>query len=98
MIPYCSTTTTNGASRFTDAGAYSLLADQPTESGMSLTRADRFSGRRHNLMIEMIATHLGTCGFFFSSTPVTVYRNTGERDLIPAAQARATDLLQWLIT
>lgn len=58
---------------YADAGAYCLPADLPTESGEWVIRTDRFSGRRRDLFIETLDTHLGTHRLFVSPTPVTVY-------------------------
>lgn len=58
---------------------------------------DRFSGKRCDLPIEIIATHLETPVVHVSPLiAVTVYRITGEHDLLPASEVTATDILRLL--
>lgn len=57
--------------------------------------SDRFPGRRHDLLMELIASNPGTYHIFSSATLVTtLYRITGERDDVPALEAIATDWLR----
>lgn len=62
-----------------------------------MTYTDRLSRRRHILLIDMIATHLGTHWSFFPLTPMTVYGITGERDCVPATKVTAADRLRCLV-
>lgn len=98
MIPCHTIMTSNGALlTFTDAWAHRLPADEPTNSGKRVTPIDRFSDRRRDLLIEMVATYLDTHRFFLSPTPVIVYHITGERDLVPAAEFMVKDFLRLLV-
>lgn len=82
---------------FSDTGVYRLPVDQLVEREGWAIIPKQYSGRRRDLLIELIATHLGTHQLFFSPTSITVYRITGERDQVPPKQVKATGSLRSLV-
>lgn len=59
---------------------------------------DRLSGRRRNLLMELIATASGIYHLFSPPSVVTVYRITGKRDHVPASEAVSSDCLRFFVT
>lgn len=82
---------------YDDTEAYRLRVAQPTESRKWVIHKDQSSGRRRDLLIKMVATHLGTQRNDISPTPVTVYRIMGGRDLVPVVDVVALDILRLLM-
>lgn len=59
-----------------------------------MTCTDRFTGRRRDIVMELIPYHLGTHDLLSSPSPVTAYCTTGKRDEDPASKVTATDWLR----
>lgn len=56
-----------------------------------VTCTDQLTGHRRDMLTGSIAAHLGTCNMPSSPTPVTVYRMTEERDVVPASNVAVTE-------
>lgn len=52
-----------------------------------------FLGRCRDFFMKMIATHLGAHPVVVYTTPVSVYRTTGESDEVAASEVSVRDLL-----
>lgn len=62
-----------------------------------MASTNRFFGRCHNILIEMVATHLGAHSLFFSPTQVNAYSIMGECDEALATEVTAMDFLSLLM-
>lgn len=64
----------------------------PADNRKWVTCTDQFTRRRRDMLLVLIATHLGTYHLLFFPGPVTVYRITaGERDVFLGANGSVTD-------
>lgn len=79
---------------YCNAGAYQLLVDRHVGRETWVIRTDQYSGQRRDLLVEWIATHLGTHRLLFSPIPIRVYGVTGGRDQVPPDEMMAMDLLR----
>lgn len=68
------------------AGAYRLPRDVRGDKSKCITRTDRSQGRRRDLLMELIAANLVIYPLFVPTTLVTVYRNAGKLDSVPASK------------
>lgn len=60
---------------------------------MWMTCTDRFSGRRGNLLVNLMVTDLDTHHLLSSPTPLTAHRIMGERGDVPASEVTAILIL-----
>lgn len=82
---------------YADAGVYFLTGSELIKNEKCVTRTDRLSGRKHDLLIEIIVIHLGTHRQFFSPTPVDGVPFHGRAWFLPVAKVTAMDLLRLLV-
>lgn len=73
-----------------EAGAYCLPPDVRAGDWKGVTCGDQFTGRHREMLMELTAARLNTYRLLSSPTPVTVYRITGEQDVVPAAEVTVT--------
>lgn len=62
-----------------------------------MTQTDSFMGCRRDMLMDFICAHLGTYHLLSLPTPVTVYRTTGDRDVLAVEEVTVTDWLCVLV-
>lgn len=65
-----------------EAGTCCLPPDVRVDDRKCLTCTDRLAGRRRGMLRDFIAAHIGTYHMLSCPTPLTVYRKSGERNVI----------------
>lgn len=80
------------------AGAYRLMPDVWAENRKWATCADLLTWRRRDILMELIAVHLGTHHLLSIPAPVTISGITWERDVVPAPEVTVTDQLRVFVS